>query len=334
MDRLDIRILRELFQARTVWPARPGMVTSYRRVARDLGAPPGTVRNRIREMARSGFLRGITVYPNPFVLGRRSNSYAIEVAPTVDKAGAVTAILRLPSVVFLENFHSRLVGVGIADTGDEDLQRTTAAIDRIAHAPGGLLSRVEHPPAGGPLGPAEWALLARLARGGFPTYAQLAAELKVSTRTLKRRLARLSATNAIMTFPRLDQRALRGAVAAELLVQFTSRRARDEAEQRVRDHLDPWLTFAGVWEEFVIYRLLVPNIAVANEAATAVGRMDGVRVTRTDYVLEFREHLDPLLREVEVRARSALVAERKRAAAPPPSQRSRRGRRTRGPTNS
>ena len=325
MDRLDIRILRELFQAHTVWPARPGPVASYRRVARAVRASPGTVRNRLREMVRTGFLRGIAVYPNPYAIGRRSHSYAVEVAPDVDKEAAVRAVLRVPEVVMLENFHGRLIGVGIANRDDASLARCVAEINRIVHAPGGLVSGVEHPPVAGPIAPAEWALIERLMQGDFPSYGHLAADLGTSTRTLKRRLARLAESNAIMTYPRLDHRSLAGGATADLLVQFVDAGTRGSTEPRIRSLVEPWVTYVGAWEEFMIYRLVLPNIAMATDLAAAVQRLDGVRAARAEFAVEFLDRLDEFRREVHARSGTAS-----RAVGPPSRKDGRRSRRPSG----
>ena len=301
MDHLDIRILRQLSQAHTVWPAKPGLVSSYRGIARQLGASPGTVRNRIRGMVRTGFLREMQVYVNPTVLGLSSGSYAVEVPPDRSKAGVIDRLGQVEGVVFFENFHGTLLGIGLTYPDDHGLQRTLAQIDGIVGSTG-VFSRVEHPPSSASLAPSEWTLVARLMRGRFLTYPQLARENGLSVRTLKRRLARLVAVGAILTFPRMDYRALLGGVTADLLVSYGDAGARPETRSRILRRVEEWLIFAGVWEDFEVYRLILPNVPLATHLAEEVGRMEEVRLVRAELVDGVADHFDGLRSRVEQRA--------------------------------
>ena len=312
MDRLDIRILRELTQAHTVWPARPGFVPSYRFVARRIGASPGTVRNRVREMIRTGFLLRISAYANPNLLGLGSGSYAVEVSSGRSKADVMEKIAQLGGVVFFEDFRGPLLGMALTFSDSRDLERKLARIDQISGSSRGLFSRVEHPPAPGRLTRSEWALVGRLMAGNFRTYEQLAREFRVSSRTIKRRLARLAENGAILTFPRMDYRALVGGVTAELIVAFEDRATKAEAEGRILHLLDDWMIYAGVWEEFEIFRLILPNVSKASEVAERVGHLDGIRFARVEFVERLVDHLDALRPFVEQR-----VSESSRATSVP-----------------
>ncbi|HEV2317472.1 MAG TPA: hypothetical protein VGV89_07865 [Thermoplasmata archaeon] len=302
MDRLDIRILRELFQGQTIWPARPGLLASYRQVARSLGASPGTVRNRIQRWIRSGFLQGHAVYVNPKLLGLLSGSYAIEVSPALRKRDVIEALGELDGVVFFENFRGNLLGLGVTYRDEASLAVLLDRVDQIARSERGVFSRVQHPPLAIVLTRPEWALISRLMSGDFQTYPQLARELRISVRTLKRRAARLARSGAVLSYPRIDYRALEGGVTAELLLSFASPDTRPSAERTVRERLDDWSIFAGVWEEFDIFRLILPNVTIASELAEEVGRIEGVRFARLEFVdglidrfEKLRSHLDVVL---------------------------------------
>lgn len=301
MDRLDIRILRELAQSHTLWPARPGLVSSYRSMARQLGVSPGTVRNRIREMVRTGFLQGISVYANPNLLGLRSGSYAVEVSPALARSEVLRRVAQVQGVVFLENFLGTLLGVGLTYEDDRTLEEKLTRIDRIARSARGVFSRVEHPPSAVTLNASEWALVVRLMQGSFASYHQLAQESRVPVRTLKRRVAKLLRANAILTFPRTDYRALTGGVSTDLLVAFTDRHAKAAAGSRILHLVEDWMTFAGVWEEFDVYRLILPNVAKASDLAEAIRRIETVRSVRVEFVVGLIDHLDALRPYVERR---------------------------------
>jgi DNA-binding Lrp family transcriptional regulator len=284
LDRLDIRIVRELTQSRTVWPARPGLIASYRQIARAVGVSPGTIRNRVGHLTRSGVLRGIAVYANLTLLGLRSGSYAVEVSPSLRKSEVIDRLSRIPGLVFFENFRGSLLGIGVAYAADRDLEKTLAQIDAVAQSPRGMFSRVTHPPCSVELTQPEWQLLSRLMSGGFRSYGQLARELRASIRTLKRRIAKLDRSGALLTFPQLDYTAITGAVAAGLLVTFRDTPSKEDAKVRVRQLLDDWTTFIGGWEDFEFYRLFLPNVAKAAEVGESVRAVPGVGFFRVEFV--------------------------------------------------
>lgn len=299
VDRLDVRIIRELTQGQSNAPARPGLLASYRKVARALGVSPGTVRNRVARMTRSGFLNGTTAYVNPNALGLGAAAWTIEVDPTLAKDEVIRKIARLEGVIFFENFRGSLLGLGFLYEGEAGRRRMRERIRRIARATPVLYSRVRFPPCTGPMTAAEgMTALAVMSVDGW-TYAQLARRLNASVRTVKRRISRLARTGAMFTFPRMDYRKISGGVTAEMLVTYRDPSARGDAERRVLARLDEWLTFTGIWEEHSMYRLILPNVALAGDLAREVGRLPGVRSVRGELVDEVIDQFETMRPFVE-----------------------------------
>jgi DNA-binding Lrp family transcriptional regulator len=304
LDALDIQILRELTQGHTLWPARPGLATSYRAIARTLRASPGTVRNHIARMIESGFLQGISVYPNPTLLGLHAGSYAVETSPTRSKDETIDRLSRIDDVLFLEDFRGPLIGMGLAYPDEPSLRITLRKIDQITGSHPGMFSAVAHPPAPELLSRLQWKLVARLTDSRFRRYSTLARELGVSSRVLRRRLARLVGSGALLSFPKMDYGALSGVVTAELLVSFGDPSLRPAAERAILDAVDPWMTFAGVWERFSIYRLLLPNVARLTLLSRAIEKLGGVAFVRGEFVEGLVYHFDKLHRLAEHKATS------------------------------
>jgi DNA-binding Lrp family transcriptional regulator len=299
LDRLDIRIVRELSQSHTVWPARPGLIASYRQIARALGVSPGTVRTRVGRLIRSRFLNGITVYANPNLLGLMGGSYAVEVSPSLRKSEVMDRIAQIEGVVFFENFRGDLLGIGLTYEDEGVLEQKLSRIDEVARSNRGMFTRMTHPPCTARLTQPEWKLVSRLMAGSFHTYAHLAGDLGISVRTLKRRLARLDRSGAVLTFPKMDFRALAGGVATDLLVSFDDQPSKAEAQAKVQRLVEDWMIFAGVGETFEFYRLILPNVSRATELADQVGRLPGVRYVRVEFVDALVDRLGSLRQYVD-----------------------------------
>jgi DNA-binding Lrp family transcriptional regulator len=289
MDDLDVHILRELTQANSVLPARPGLRASYRNIARALAVSPGTVRNRIGRMYTSGVLTGSSVYVNPNLLGLEAGAYAVEVSPRHRKREVIGHLRELEGVYFLQNFRGSLLGVTFVYPDAESRERTLEEILRITGAEGGAFSHVPYPPCHVTLSRSEWKMVSRLVRGSFSTYSTLAQELKVSVRTIKRRVTKLVRSHAILSVPTMDYRALSGCVPVDLVVAFSSPAARHEAERRILALVGDRMIFAGVWTDFGLYSLILPKVSTATQIAEEVPRIPGVGMSRVEIV---EEHID------------------------------------------
>ena len=301
MDNLDVRILRELTQANTVVPASPALRTSYRNIARATKVSPGTVRNRLRRMCGSGVLTGSSVDANPNLLGLEAGAYALEVSPRHRKQHVVDRLRALEGVFFIQNFRGTLLGTAFVYENEAARQRTISQMHRAAGASRGNFSRVVYPPCDLEPSPPEWRLVARLMRGGFPTFAALARELNTSVRTIKRRVARLVKAHAILSVPTMDYRALTGCVPADLIVSFASPGNRPEAEREILGLVSDRMIFAGVWAGFGMYSLILPKVSTATQVADQVARLPGVAMARIEFVDEHIDQVRDLLKYVDRR---------------------------------
>ncbi len=223
MDKLDITIIREMSQAQTMLPAKVGLRSSYREMAKKLGVSPGTIRNRVEKMYSTGVLSGSSVYLNPSLLGLKGGAYAMDVSPNLSKNKAVDRLKSLDGILFIHNFRGSLVGIQFVYEDERALKKKIDLFQTVSGAERkGIFSRVVFPPCTTTLTDPEWLLISRLSRQTFGSYSQLARQLKISVRTVRRRLSKLLAARAIMSVPTLDYRAISGSVPADSARYFPS----------------------------------------------------------------------------------------------------------------
>jgi len=320
MDAVDVRILRELTQANSVYPARPGLGTSYRSVARAISVSPGTVRNRVHRMTAAGVLTGSSVYANPNLLGLEVGAYAVEVSPRRRRHEVIARLRGLEGVSFIQVFRGSLLGVVFAYPDAPSRERMVGAVHRITGAESGTFTRVSYPPCHVMLTGSEWKLLARLVRGPFPSYAALARELGISVRTVKRQVAKLVHARAVLSVPTMDYRALSGCVPADLLVAYISPHVRHEAERKVLGLIEDRMIFAGVWADLGMFSLILPKISTVSQIAEEVSRIPGVAMSRAEIVEDHIDQVHTLGKYVDHQV-ARLIASRGRsnaATAPSP----------------
>jgi DNA-binding Lrp family transcriptional regulator len=289
LDRLDISIIRELTQAQSILPARPGVKPSYREVARKIHASPGTVRNRIYSMYSDGVVKGSTVYVNPNLLGLSVGAFAADVSASESKQAVVERLKLVEGVLFIQDFHGTLVGIAFVCEDLRAIQKRLSLFKSIIGGDNGLFSRVPYPPCPTDLTKREWGLVARLSRGSFDTFASLARELGVTTVTLRRGIAKLVASRAILSVPTMDYQSIRGSVPADAIVRYTTPQARREAEGKVLQLVSDSLIYAGIWDEFGMYSMVLPNLASVKVLGSAIRKFSGVESARVELV---DEHID------------------------------------------
>ena len=294
MDALDVRIVRELTQAQTVLPARPGLAPSYRTVARALGAAPGTVRHRLDELYRSGVLVGSSVYANPALLGLESAALAARVVGARDRVDVARAVLREPGVLFVQEFHGPLLGIVFVWRRSAELRRKLARLRALTGDRAPWFGRVEFPPCARRVGPGEWRLILRLMEGPFESLRALASGLGTSVRTVQRRLDRLVRTHAILSVPTMEYRALSDCVPADLVVRFRPGPGRREAEGAVLGHVGERTIFAGLWTKFSLYSLILPSVADLARLREAVRAVPGVLDVRGEIVEQHHDRVAAL----------------------------------------
>jgi len=70
MDSLDVRIIHEMVESKATSPVDSNVRKSLSSIARKLRVDENTVKNRIENLKRSGFLRGWWVGINPNLVGQ------------------------------------------------------------------------------------------------------------------------------------------------------------------------------------------------------------------------------------------------------------------------
>lgn len=289
MDKLDVSIIRELAQAGMVLPARSGMEPSYREVSRKLGIRPGTVRNRIKSMYDAGVLLGSSVYPNPNLLGLSVYSYATDVSPKLSKEKVVERLESIKGMLFIQNFHGSQLGLVFVSEDERTSLEMVASINELTEVTDGIVTRVFYPPCSANFNKEELRLVKRLTCGRFESYHALAKELQTSLRSVKRRVSKIAATRAILSVPTMDYRQIDGVVPADLIVTYASQKQKIKTEMEILDLVEDYTIFAGLWETFSLYSMMIPKVGAATEIVESVKRMEGVKSARLEFV---DEHID------------------------------------------
>lgn len=292
MDRLDVAIIRELTQAGLVLPARPGVAPSNREISRKLGVPPGTVRYRIKRMYRAGVINGSSVFPNPNLIGTKEGAFTVDVSPLLHKPEVIRKMKQMDGVSFIHDFVGSLLWAVFVYEDEMALSSKLEQLRELAGAEG-TFSRVPFPPCRAPLTRPEVSLVLDISVHGMDSYGAMAERLGISVRTLQRRLSKLVRAAAIVSVPRVEYKAIRGSVPADLVVLFSDLESATKSQREILSMVGDSVILAALWDRIGMCSLVLPDVAGVTALVETVKQVEGVVTARVEIV---KDHIDQSMR--------------------------------------
>lgn len=219
MDALDVRIIRAMGIRPYERVPKPLDALQPASIARATGASVNTVKDRLSRMTHEGIIAGYHAFPNLQHLGLRAEAYYLAFPSDEAKDRALPALLETEGLLELHDFMGRGACADFAFHDDGELQRTLASLRQASGdgSPRRFYHR-EMPRVERRLTPLDWRILQALRADARAQPADLAADVGVSARTVKRHLARMAAEGSVFLVPVVDPSKADGLFVFELLV--------------------------------------------------------------------------------------------------------------------
>ncbi len=222
MDPLDLKIVRTM--GIRPYGHRPQDLEALRAsyLARRLRVEPETVKAHLARMEASGFIRFYQTYPNFRHLGFASAAYLFRVPDDDQKAAAVERVRAIDGLVEVHNFLGAEMCVEVTYRADHDLTKKLRLLAEFTGDanPSRFYDR-ELPPVPRPLTRLDWRILKALRYRGRRPLAEVADELGVSVRTVRRRYDRMMKEGSMFIVPAVDASKAPGTILFELLFYTT-----------------------------------------------------------------------------------------------------------------
>src|SRR5467141_2426306 len=241
--------MRELWGSPDIWNTKK----SFTEIAAKLGVDEETVRNRVKHLRDTGFFLGYRIVPNPVLLGRTFASLRIEFK---DRESKQAAIPRLALMADRDQDFSKLV-VGLGIDGEVSwvpglgLRTTKFRMTRL-----------------------DWEIVSLLLRNAERKLDEIAKQLKVSTRTVKRRLSMMMTETAIFTMPMVDLRKTEG-ISYQLRVQ-SEQGKKSEVEKSIVAKIGNVIFRASDSQNGSVFGFTGANVAEGNDILEWVKQQRGV----------------------------------------------------------
>lgn len=238
VDATDIRIVREM-GLRPYGP-RPQDPESVRdaAIARRLALDLKTVKARIERMSEVGFLRGHQIVPNLGHFGLEAAGYLYRITDADRKRDALKRIEVTDGLLEVHDFLGAEACIDLAYRSPDELSVKLREIGESVgdRAPVRFYDRTL-PRVTRELSALDWRIIRSLRGRAHRPLAEVADELGVTLKTVRRRFDRMAREGSFFVAPMLDPSRATGLVLFELLV-YTTPDAAHDTQRNVLSALD------------------------------------------------------------------------------------------------
>jgi len=299
MDKLDIKIIRELVQPTPFVTLREGQRRSFRSMSRKLGASDGVVAKRVDRLVLSGFIKGFPLMLNTNLLGLKVGALILELKASTPMKELAEKLSLVDGLFVVQTYLFGSVGVTFYYRDDESFEKKAELISTVAGALSAKLARIPFPESTVLLSKSDWRIISRLQRNVDMSFGEISEELQMSTRTVRRRMVRMTKGAVIFTIASMDVTAIREGVIADLIIEYDTPRSRPQADKMLCELLEPYYYFTGLWEGFSSFAIILPSISKSKEILETVRRAEGIKSANVELVEDRYEFYDCLYEAVD-----------------------------------
>lgn len=272
---------------------------SYAAMAERLRVDEETVRRGVNRARETGFLREVQLVLNPHILELESTGIQVEIDDAERKSSAVSQIAQVEGVVSIINFIGRPFRAILYYPVDQGPAKAVHQINAICNSKGVNLWKEEFPPCDLRLHATDWQMIGALRKNPRRMVSEIAGEVGVSTKTVKRRLTMMTQEKAFYLLPELNYDKYPG-VAASVLVNVPDPTKKTLVDKQVRARLEKRLVFSRTdTKVFSMFTAVCVNMSEADQVYRWIRGLDGVKDVRMDFIKEIILPKEWLDREIE-----------------------------------
>ncbi|HLF06883.1 MAG TPA: hypothetical protein VI893_06920 [Thermoplasmata archaeon] len=173
-------------------------------MAASLDIDEETVRSRLKHMNSVRFLRGWQLILNPALLGREAAIVELSVGDSESKPEVISRLRLLEGVTLIDDLYGRELAVSTMYESPSSLERQVRLFASLCGVPTPISWKLGFPHCTVTPTLTEWRIMQTLRKDGRGRLSDVARTLRLSTRTVKRRMVNLVDGNAFYLDPVLD----------------------------------------------------------------------------------------------------------------------------------
>lgn len=296
MDALDVHILRSM--GTVPYGPRPKGPDAFKAstIAREVGTTAKTVRSRIKAMEEKGVLLGYQVVPNLGHLGLTGEGHFFVATDEAVKDEATEAALDVPRIMAVHDFLGEGICFEFAFADQDERADTLETLSELTGDPhprrfyDGVMPTVERQ-----LTNLDWRIISSLRWDATRRLREVATEVGVTRRTVKRRYDRMAQEGSFVIVALVDPGQAAGLLLFELLFFLEPGRDRSEAESILDAYRDHYLYYyVPVSPDLGHFDILLfaKTPAKVAELRRRGERLPGVERVESWFYRRFEDHSD------------------------------------------
>jgi len=312
MDKTDVKIMKELFTD-FVMPARNASVRrSFRSIAKSIKIDQHAIRNRIRKLQEQGVIRRWYIVVNPALFGLKTALLQFFLPANSDKEGIMQSIFSsFPNVGFLCNHLEPKLIVILYYKESKDLVDYVDKLMKITNATYVNKMTRLFAECASKLTALDWKIISSLLQDPWKPYSAISKELKISSKTVKRRVETLARNGVIYLLADVNMRAVEGIVPVDLIVMYErgiKSRLKENTRLKITEYLgDQLLIFdPNLTPDMDHFGLILTSVSKSQEIQKWAGEKEGVKQSDISTLLDvvprlklYEELVDDMIRRQE-----------------------------------
>src|SRR6267143_2505651 len=277
MDDLDVRVYREVFHGRTGPPLESDVRKSYRSVARKLRIDEVTIRNRVKKLQQSGFVKGWRLIVNPSLLGVKLAQLWFDVRPPSAKDDLIRKLSLMHGALAISDYHGSSLTFILMYESEVSAKKEFELIARMSNAESLVRTNIPFPRCAIELTRTDWRIIKAIQTDPRQSYSVISREVGMSQKTVNRRLQRMIEERALFVIPSWNPKALDGAIIADLVVFYANPGSKTDLDKKIVSRFASLLVSTRLSDiEHGFFNFIIRNLSQAKEILTWVNEQPGV----------------------------------------------------------
>lgn len=294
VDKIDAKIMKEFLTDFIMPPRNAHIRRSFRSLAKSIKIDQHAIRNRIRRLQEQGVIRRWYIAVNPAIFGLKTATLQFFLPANSDKDEIMQKIYSsFPNMGFLCNHLEPKLIVILYYKNTKDLDHDIDKLMKITKA-----TYVNKMPKlfteyGAKLTESDWKIIGSLQEDPWKPYRAISKELKISSKTVKRRVEALAKGAAVYLLADVNMRAVEGIILADLFIFYENRSninsaVKDKTRLQITEYLGEQLVFfdPNFASDMDHFGLILSSISKSQEIQKWASGREGVKQSDISILLD------------------------------------------------
>jgi DNA-binding Lrp family transcriptional regulator len=295
VDKIDAKIMKEFLTDFIMPPRNAHVRRSFRSLAKSIKIDQHAIRNRIRRLQEQGVIRRWYIAVNPAIFGLKTATLQFFLPSNSDKDEIMQKIYSsFPNMGFLCNHLEPKLIVILYYRDAKDLDHDIDKLMKITKA-----TYVNKMPKlfteyGAKLTESDWKIIGSLQEDPWKPYRAISKELKISSKTVKRRVEALAKGGAVYLLADVNMRAVEGIILADLIIFYENRSnninsaVKDKTRLQIAEYLGDQLVFfdPNFAPDMDHFGLILSSISKSQEIQKWASGREGVKQSDISILLD------------------------------------------------